>query len=67
MTPNQKAIIHFCDVRNMNAAIYGATPLSTAFITEAFRVLNSGEACTLQDLKARFPKDATAKSEGVYD
>jgi hypothetical protein len=63
---NYKEIIHYCDVRNMEAQIQGRKPLSMDFLNEVFRLMNRGELCTLPIMKEKFPLD-TKEQNGWWD
>ena len=67
MTTNQKAIIHYCDVRMMETAIFGKSPLPTEFITDVFIILNRGLSVTLEKLLEKHPDVKNPANKGCFD
>lgn len=67
MTPNQKALIHYCDVRMMETAIYGKSPLTPKFISDVFIILNKGLSTTLTELLEMHPDVKNPANKGCFD
>lgn len=67
MTPQQKALIHYCDVRIMETAIYGKTPLTSHFISDVFIILNKGLIMTLAELLEKHPDVKNPANKGCFD